>query len=307
MEPTSRRLARDLAYAALFILLQPPLPVSGGDLSLEAAWQEYEFQSFKQAARCFDRITETMPDAATLREARLGQAMTAHFRENSRDLKEAKRTYQMLEEADGSDAVGLMARSMRAELLAEEGGLDEANRIWDALITGHPETLVAQDALLRRTVANLGPITSDRTREALQYLERQRRGFPAPTPERPGLAPVMDAFAADVYLWRGEYRNARDACMRSAEIRTVKTTSYHSVANTHMRIARLSEKVLNDPETAGRYYRRLLFETPNDPRVYFALEKAVALDSVTRAEVEAMDLQGFTAELLDALFDKENP
>ncbi len=294
-------------YAGIFLLLRPSPALSAEDPSLEGGWQEYQFQSFKEAARRFDEIEETTPDAAARREARLGQAMTAQFRESGRDPKAAGKTYQQLEEGDASDAVGLLARSMRAELLAEAGDLDDANRIWDEVITGHPDTLIAQDALLRRTLANMCPMVSDQTLEAVHLMARRRERFPAPTREHPGLAPVMDAFAGEVYFWREEYGKAREAFIRSAELRTLKTASYHSVANTNMRIARISEVKLDDPKTAGRYYRRLLIDTPNDPRMYYAMERAADLGSVTRAEVEAMELAGFTPELLDSVFGVETP
>lgn len=270
---------------------------------LDQGWAEYAFQSFDEARRQFTLVDRGAGDKASRRQARLGLAMVDQFRESKGDPRRAIDAYRDLRKEDANDEVAVMATSFLAEALVALGNLDEANILWDQVITEHADDIAAQDALLRRTVANLAEPGSDQTLEAVRYLEEQRRRFPPPTQEQPGLAPTMDLLLGDIYFYRGEHEKARAAYMRYVDVATVNTTSYPNHAILRLKIALLSERFLNDPETAGEYYRRLVLDTPNDQRSWFALEQAVRYGTLTRREIEALELNGVTPEILDELME----
>lgn len=291
-----------LAWGSVLAFAQGSLASESRAL-LQQGWKEYGFQSFDAAKKQFSLAGRTTDDDADRREAQLGLAMVDQFCETGVDLRGAVEVYRRLLKEDAGDTVAGMAANFLAEALAAQGALDEANRLWAEVISEHADTMVAQDALLRRTVANLAAPRSDRTREALEYLEEERKRFPSPTPERPGLSPSMDVLLGDMYFYREEYEQARAAYMRYIDVATVRTTSYPLHAIMRLKIAIMSERYLDDPETAGEFYRRLVLDTPNDQRSWFALEKAVDYGTLTRDEIEALELNGVTPEVLDELME----
>lgn len=269
---------------------------------LEQGWTEYRFQSFDAARDLFERAEIESADDGDRREAMLGQAMVDQFRESGDRLGSAVDTYRRLREESKEDRVGVLASAMLAEGLFAQGSLEEANLLWDEVIGEHPGSLAAQDALIRRTTVNLGPMLSDQTLDAVRYAEEKRKGFPVATRENPGLSPALDLLLGDIYFWRENYAAARDAFMRYLEIASVQTVSYATLASVFMRVARLSELRLDDPETAGRVYKQMVLETPNDVRAYFAMQKAIELGNFTREEVVALGIEGLSEREIDELF-----
>jgi hypothetical protein len=71
-----------------------------------------------------------------------------------------------------------------------------------------------------------------------------------------------------------------------------------------MRVARISEVKLDDKETAGRYYRMLVEETPNDVRSFFALERAVAFGALTIEEVKNLNIYAIDDEVVMKLQER---
>lgn len=267
---------------------------------LEQAWNEYEFLSHDIARDLFGRAEREASGEGDRREAQLGLAMVDHFRETGRKLDRAIETYRGLLDAGASDPVGVLATSLLAEALSEQGSTDAANGLWDEVISGHPDTIVAQDALLRRTLANLGSFTSAETAAAVRYVVEKRAAFPEATREKPGLSPSIDYLLGSIAFWREEYGVARDHFGRVLEIGSNQTGSYSLRAGLAMRMARISEEYLDDPEGAGRGYRELVLNNPNDVRAYFALIKAIEYGSVTREELEASSFSALTkAEIAD--------
>ena len=281
-----------------------PLGVRAEDAGplLERAWEEYRFLSYDAARDLFVQAVETAAGDRERRQAELGLAMVDHFRESGRKLDRAIETYRELLDSSTSDTIEVLATSLLAEALSEQGDLQEANRFWDEVITGHPETVIAQDALLRRTLANLGSIASDETADAMRYAVEKRAAFPGATREHPGLSPSIDYLLGSLAFWRGEYAASRDYFGRVLDIGSNQTGSYSLRAGLAMRMARLSEKHLDDPDGAGRSYRRLVLDNPNDVRAYFALLKAIEYGSVTREELEASSFSALSKEEIAALF-----
>lgn len=285
------------------LLLGIGLRAHGADANaadaLRDAWQAYRYQTYEAAERGFRQAVD---DPATQQQATLGLALVAQFRERRPNVREALRLYQQLldEGLDGDARWQVLALVAECHALTE--ALDKANTDWEAVIVGAPHSLIAQDALLRRTLANLGAMESAQTTAAIRYLETHREAFPPPTRETPALAPAYDLLLGNLYFWRRDYARSRDAFMRYIAIGSKETTSYSQQASAMMRVARMSESLLDDPATAGRYYRMLVEQTPNDVRSYHALERAVRYGAITADEVRALKLYGISEALLQTLF-----
>ena len=255
--------------------------------TLDDAWREFFFQMYGQAERLFAQAGRAAGDPALRREAEVGAAMVAQFRETGGNVGRAIAAYERLLREDIQGPPRALCLSMLAEAYSLQGRDADADRLWDEVIAGYPELPIAQDALLRRTVRDLRDLRSERAGAAIRYLEEQRKRFPTPTPEAPGLAPAFDLVLGEAYFWRGVRVGAVAAWDRYIAIASPRVTSYSQYAAVTLRAARVSEQ-LGEPAEAGRYYRRFVEQTPNDARAYFALERAVALGALTREEVVAL-------------------
>jgi len=297
--PTSRC----VAAAALWLAAIGSLGAADPAALLAEGWQEYQFQSFDKATRLFDEAVGAAADGETRIQARTGIAMVAQFREQGRDLDRAEGIYrEILKEGPTGERLCLV-QSMLAECLASKGKLEEADRLWDAAVSGFPNSLLAQDALLRRTVAHLKGFDSEESMEAIRYLEARRTVFPPADRERPALSPGFDLLLGDFWFWRKDYARAREAYIRYVAVGSTQTTAYSQRASAIMRIARISEDFLNDSKTAGAYYRMLVEETPNDVRSYFSLEKAARYGAIAPDEVRRLGLYGVTDDILREIFE----
>ncbi len=278
-----------LTWGAVVCLAEEPT-------ALERGWTEFQFQMFDEAEVLFEKAEGD--------EALIGQAMTLQFREKNPAPEKAVEIYRSILAKEPAANVALLAESLLAEALWETGESEEADELWHNVITSHSDHIVAQDALLRRTVAHVGDLTSEQTQNAITYAEARRAELTPPTVERPGLFPTIDNMLSSLHFWRGEYAEARECLVRAVEIGSLDTTSPVVRGNMIMQIARISEKFLDDPKTAGRYYRQLVLELPTDVRSYYAMEQAVGYGTLSRAEIEGMDLNGLTAERIDQIMAK---
>ena len=123
------------------------------------------------------------------------------------------------------------------------------------------------------------------------------------------IAPASSCFSAMAgvlwHFWCGRPEASRDAFARFCDLATKRTVSYGWFGGTLLRTARLSEEVLNDTETAGRYYKRMITEAPSHARSYFALKRAVALGAITPDEIRALKLHGITDDVIAELFKEK--
>ena len=272
--------------------------------ALQQAWIEYRFQSYEAAEKFFDEILSKEMGKNWEQEATMGKGMAAQFDERNIRPKKALAYYQKLLNEDLPNEQRALLLLLIGEAQEGLGDLKEANAAWEKVIQLFPQTLLAEDALLKRTIRNMGELTEERTLEAVRYAEEARQTFVAPSREDPRLAPVLDNLIGTVYFWRGEYDAARGAFIRNVELASPEKMNYSKVAGGLFRVARVSEKFLNDPETAGAYYRKLVLETPNDVRFFFALEKAVQYGALSMEEVDALRVSGISDEIIEELKKK---
>lgn len=273
--------------------------------ALASGWTEYSFLAFDDAHASFSRVLEMEPSPAEAREARIGMAMIQQFDERRGNIKSAIEIYEQLlnEEITGEPAA--LVRSLLAECYAAEGRLSEAGKLWDGVISEFPDSIVAQDALVQRTYAFMQDWDSHATSQSITNMLQMQASFPTPTPQKPGLFPTMEATAGNYYYWKEMYSESRDAFIRYTDIANTRNTSYAWVAGALYRIARISELLLNDPVTAGRYYRRMVMETRNAPQSWYALMQAVRLESINKEEVRALRIPGLDEATIDRLFRGE--
>ena len=86
---------------------------------------------------------------------------------------------------------------------------------------------------------------------------------------------------------------------------SLESSGYNRRASLFMKIAGIFEKDLNDTKSAGIYYRKLVAETPNDVRSFFALEKALLLGAISPEEVADFNLHGVTDEVVQGILNKK--
>jgi len=276
----------------------PPEPLAA------RAWNEFGYQSFDNARRLFNEL-ERAPGATACQrqEAVIGLAMVAQFDERRADLGLAEQLYRrVLADASLPPERRLLVESMLAETLAGAGRLAEADTLWDRLIRAHPSHVIAQDALIRRTVAHVTTFEAPETGAALAYLRECLAIIAQAAPAEAGMGVALERLRAWLHLGRKEYLEARAALMRLADLADHVTLSQGQLAIVLTQIARLSETQLDDPLTAGRYYRRLVEEAPHDVRAYFALTRAIHYGVFTMDEVRGLQIPGLTEDLLAELF-----
>lgn len=290
-----------VALAACGFALASAAGAAESRMALDEAWREFFFQMYDSAERLFAQAQRAGADAALRREAEIGAAMVAQFRETGGNADRAIAAYERLLREGIQGPPRALCLCLLAEAYALQGRDADADRLWDEAIAGYPELPIAQDALLRRTVRDLRDLRSERAGAAIRYLEERRKLFPPPTPEAPGLAPAFDFVLGEAYFWRGDLAAARAAWKRYIATASPRVTSYSQYAGVTLRAARVSEQ-LGEPAEAGRYYRRFVEQTPNDARAYFALERAVALGALNREEVVALRLYGLSEADIDRLF-----
>lgn len=288
-------------------LLLPLFPLSAGESACELArgWEEYGFLAFDDARASFSRVQSHSPSLEQQQEARIGLAMILQFDERRGNRRQAISIYQELLEEGISGEPAALVMSMLAECHALEGDLPQAIKTWDRVIAEFPDSIIAQDALVQRTYFIMRDWHSASTRKAIADLIELRTAFPAPTPERPWLFPTIEATIGNYYFWQGEYETARAAFMRYSDIANTRNTSYGWVAGMLYRIARISDLLLDDPETAGRYYKRMVIETRNAAQSWYALMQAVRLDAINEDEVRALMLPGLDDLTIEKLFRGE--
>ncbi len=272
---------------------------------LAKGWEEYGFLAFDDARVSFSRVQNLSPSVEQDQEARIGLAMIQQFDERRGNRQQAISIYQQLLAEGITAEPAALAKSMLAECLALEGDLPQAIDIWDRVIAAHPDSIIAQDALVQRTYFIMRDWDSASTHKAITELNQLRTAFPSPTPERPGLFPTMEATIGNYYFWQREYEAARAAFMRYSDIANTRNTSYGWVAGMLYRIARMSDLLLDDPETAGRYYKRMVVETRNAAQSWYALMQAVRLGAMDEDEVRALMLPGLDDRTIEKLFQGE--
>jgi len=280
-------------------------PAFAENPALERAWAEYNFQSYDLAESYFQKVLDGEPTPEEALEAKLGMGMTLQFTESGADLDGAKALYEEILDAGLGPERRALVQTFIADIHIERGETEKALAVLDELIRDHAQSVLGQDALIRKLLLTMGPYGSEQSLAAAREAEEVLAGIEA-SKERPLLVPMIADLLGHIYYWAGQYEKAAGHYETYTVIGTPDTNSYGNHASQLYRLATMYENELNNPEKAGQFYRRLLMETPNSSMSYFSLEKAVELNAIRREEVEALRLGGMPDEVLDELFSGKN-
>lgn len=268
---------------------------------LEQAWEEYRFLSLDQAENYFKQVQAKDEDPERIRQAMLGIAMTRQYREGSPDYDSAESLYTEILEMNAGGEIGVLVRSNQADLYLSRGEEEKALVLLNELIESHLQTVIGQDALLRRIRLTMGDFGSEQSLKVAQESEKLLAQVEA-SPNRPLLVPVLSNLLGEIYFHLNMYAEAAEHYERFTTIGTANSTNYSSQASQLYRLARIYEIHLQDVKRASYFYRRLATEYSNSSMAYYALVKAIQSHSITREEVENLRLGGVTSEVLDELF-----
>ena len=277
---------------------------SGLDDSLHKAWREYQFQEWTQAETLFKQVISTHgPSSPAGFDARCGLAMIKQFNTRKPDPAGAREDYSELLQTNPEGERYILLTSLYAECAWQTGQTDQADKAWQSLFDNHPASILTQEALLQRTLLHMRGSNDKETANAIAFLKKTMSSIPQSN--KAGLIPVFHGLIGDHHLQTGNPKEARQSYMQALEGSSPESMSYSIYAGRLFQVARISEKDLDDKETAARFYRRLVNETPNDGRFFFSLEKSATYGSITADEVRALKRQGLTENVIDELFKKD--
>ncbi|WFB35582.1 tetratricopeptide repeat protein [Kiritimatiellota bacterium B12222] len=271
------------------------------------AWQEYQFLSMETAEIYFKQALALDTDPQYLLEAKVGLAMVNQYKEQGQDLETAKKLYTQVLEQDPPTEMRQLIFSFLADLHLSQGEDEEALELLDALIAECANSVIGQDALIRKVILTMGPYGSEESvavaDEAVSLIENLSI---EPTQARPYLIPLISSLLGGIYFWADDFEQSLAQSEIFTTLGNAETTSYGSQYAALYQMAKIYELELNQPEKAGVYYRRIVEDYPNSNISYYALEKAIEFKAMTRSEVEALRLPGVTPEILTELFTIES-
>jgi len=254
-----------------------------------------------------DVLKQPGVDADYQLEAKVGLAMVYQFRERNPDLASAQQLYQEVLSANPKPEVEALVNSFLADLYISLNVKEQALELLDVLVEEDIDTVLGQDALLRQFLITMGEYGSPESLAAADQVLSELNRISVPVSEaRPYLIPMINSVLGMTYFWAEEYEKALVQFENFSTLGTAATTSYGSQSSTIYRIANIYENKLNQPEKAGRFYRRLVEEYPNSSMSYYALEKAISLGAYTRDQANNLRLGGLTPQILDELFESAN-
>lgn len=265
--------------------------------TLQKGWKEYEFRNFGFAEDLFEEAAEKAVNDKDYCQAMVGRAFCYQFGKKGQvsvsDYKYAISLYKnALNKASKNKKLTNFLKSMIAECLLRISQLskdreikEEAETYWAELKKEAGNSVVAQDAMLTKTIAQtddftdpkLKPLVSELEsflKPIVKSLEKKDPQTVSEINKKFPLAKIMANFLGFYYFWNKDY----PASIHWFKIYYILgPTSYAAKANTIFTIARIAELKLKDKKLATEFYQKFAKETGNDRRAYFAEEKVKQL------------------------------
>ena len=271
---------------------------------LKEGWEKYDFREFEASRRIFTKVQETSKDKASICQAKTGLAFYYQFGQRGNvtvsDFEKAIDYYEECIKTMGPDfKLTPFWKTMTAECLYRiytkndnQEYLEEAQAIWQEIEKKHHGSLIAQDAMLFRTVVPtrdfLDKKTPERMAEMENYLKpiskklsNKKTAEAIKKSEEAILAGVMANYLGKLYSSRKEYKKSTDNLQTYVNI---GATSNHYKLAAYYSIARIADVELENKKLAREFYVRLYTESPTERKAYFSRQRAKALGEIIPPE-----------------------
>lgn len=269
---------------------------------LAEGWSKYNFREFEASRGIFTEVQDTSTDKASICQAKTGLAFYFQFGQRGNvtvgDFEKAIELYEECITIMGPEYKLIpFWKSMKAECLYRIyvlndniEKLEQAQAIWKEIKEKAPNSLVAQDALLFRTVIPIRDFTDDKVPVKIAEMENYLKPInekindkktlqAIKTSESAVLAGVMANYLGKLYSSRKEFRKSSDNYDTYVKL---GPTSHHYKLGAYYSIARIADVELKDKKLAMEYYTRIFTESPTDRRSYYSMQRVKQLgDSVT--------------------------
>lgn len=264
---------------------------------LKDGWTKYDFREFEAARRIFTKVQDTSKDKASICQAKTGIAFFNQFGQRGNvtvaNYEKAIELYNECIELMGPDYKLIpFWKSMKAECLYliyqktdNVDNLEEAEAIWKEIAKKQPNSLVAQDALLFRTVVPITDFSDSKVPKQIaemeQYLKpitkainNKKVAKATREKEKSSLAGVMANYLGKLYASRKEWKKSSENYDTYVKL---GATSHHYKLNAYYSIARIADIELKNKDLAIEYYTRIFTESPTYRKSYYSMKRVKEL------------------------------
>jgi hypothetical protein len=233
---------------------------------LDQAWEEYHYKNWDGAARLFGEVAKGKDgsSAEDIFEGGFGEALVTQYRTLGSDPRKALGMYEALAKdlgsADKRRAV-LHLFMGRACLGLKQPDVGAARTHFTAVTEGFGGTVEAREAMIELATIELRSPTREAIGSAVAMLEGELAKDSAGA-----LAAVMHQYCGRLSHILGDRPRSRDHLIKLVDLGVPNMNRLRTVL---FQIAYVSDMYLDDPETAVKYYQRLVDEIVSDCRKYY--------------------------------------
>jgi tetratricopeptide (TPR) repeat protein len=233
---------------------------------LSDGWREYDYQNFDGAERIFKEVlNDRATPADQALQARIGVAMVVHYRMPGGDPARALPLYRAVLDSlppQHPARPNLLLLIGRAYAQMKKPMNDSARVYFEKILAEYPGTIESDEAALEKAYI-LSLVQAERDfRAAMRFLEEYCAASPNNT-----LASTMHYFCARLSMSLADFPLARAHLIIADSLGVVNIRNRPVVI---YQIAFISDKKLNDPATARKYYRKLIEKYATDGRVFYS-------------------------------------
>jgi hypothetical protein len=271
---------------------------------LKQAWKKYDFREFKAARNIFTKVQNSSKNKEAICQAKTGLAFYYQFGQRGNvtvaDFERAIDFYEECIKIMGPDfKLTPFWKTMTAECLyriyAKNDNfenLEKAQAIWQEIEKKHHGSLIAQDAMLFRTVIPTRDFLDEKTPKRILELEEYLKPLTEKLADKNSaeavkkseevvLAGVMANYLGKLYSSRKEFKKSTD---NFQDYVNLGATSNHYKLSAYYSIARIADIELKDKKLARKFYIRLYTESPTNRKAYLSKKRAQELGEIEKPE-----------------------
>jgi tetratricopeptide (TPR) repeat protein len=242
-----------------------PVYAEGPAEMLDKGWEEYWLQNFSAADKIFQSILKNGgASREEMAEAKLGRAMIVNYQMPGRNPQKAVSLYAaVIPEIESEDLKAqtmiLLARAYGENAATADSALGWLSRV----IAEYPESNAAREAVLETAYLRLRSYRLEEVPGIIALLEDDLRTHPSHV-----YAGTMHGVCGLLAL-----EVQRDFPMAQKHLIAWYDAGIANLSNKPtvlFQIGQISEKMLDDPQTAARYYQLLADNHPTDVRNYIS-------------------------------------